>query len=300
MTSKIETTRLNMYDAFTAMKAGGRWLIKKANCEAFESALEEHLEELRIELDRWKLSDKKTGEMILFKQGEAQREREQHEDTQRQLHEMTRLRECFETLAVDYTKKSVALEEANKSLEARLGYALKDREVYSDAYDLQKSLTHAACVREREIWVQLQEASSKAAVYGSDCQQAERLSDQRYDRIQELMELVESQRKAYASLHQLKFGISPEQDAANVTKTKAEAFAILRGGNQSNLEAVNRTLVAQVEELVRELDVLKMANKAAGEELRAKKGEWTLDSVGLVDLALVDGGSLYFPRLPSQ
>jgi len=47
MTNAIEQTRISMYDAFNAMKAGGRWLIKKANCEAFESALEEHLEALR-------------------------------------------------------------------------------------------------------------------------------------------------------------------------------------------------------------------------------------------------------------
>ncbi|MNQ26401.1 hypothetical protein D3C85_396380 [compost metagenome] len=46
MTNAIEQTRISMYDAFNAMKAGGRWLIKKANCEAFETALEEHLEEL--------------------------------------------------------------------------------------------------------------------------------------------------------------------------------------------------------------------------------------------------------------
>jgi chromosome segregation ATPase len=93
MTNAIEQTKITMYDAFNAMKAGGRWLIKKENCEAFESALEEHLEGLRLELERWKLSDKKTGEMIQFKQAEQKREREQHEETQRQLHRMTQERD---------------------------------------------------------------------------------------------------------------------------------------------------------------------------------------------------------------
>lgn len=268
MTSKIETTRLAMYDAFHAMKDGGRWLIKKANCEAFESALEEHLEATRQDLA-----------------------------------EMTRLRECFETLAVDYTKKSVSLEESNKSLDAWLGYALNDREVYSDAYTLQKELTQKACVREREIWDRLQDALSKAAVYGSDCQRAEQLSDDRYERIQELMELVESQRQAYAALYRQKFSISPAQDAANVLKTKAEALAIIRGDGQSRLEAVNRTLVAQVEELTRELDVLKDANRIAGEELREEKSKWRLDSVGFLyagDDGEPDGTSLYFPRIPAE
>lgn len=50
MTNAIEQTRIAMYDAFTAMKAGGRWLIKKENSEAFESALEAHLEALRQEI----------------------------------------------------------------------------------------------------------------------------------------------------------------------------------------------------------------------------------------------------------
>lgn len=50
MTSKIETTKREMYRALAALKAGGRWLIKKANCEAFETALEEHLEEVRRQI----------------------------------------------------------------------------------------------------------------------------------------------------------------------------------------------------------------------------------------------------------
>jgi len=47
MTSKIETTKREMYRALAALKSGGRWLLKKQNAEAFEAALEEHLEETR-------------------------------------------------------------------------------------------------------------------------------------------------------------------------------------------------------------------------------------------------------------
>ena len=47
MTSKIETTKREMYRALAALKSGGRWLLKKQNAEAFETALEEHLEENR-------------------------------------------------------------------------------------------------------------------------------------------------------------------------------------------------------------------------------------------------------------
>ena len=268
MTSNIESTKRQMFIALAKLKAGGRWLLKKQNADAFETALEEHLEASRQELERWKASDKKTGEMILFNQGEAQREREQHEETQRQLHEMTRLRECFERLAVDYTKESISLEDENKSLKAGLDEALGRVEIYGDAHRYQVKLTHEACCRERVLFDELHEARRKAAVYVSDCRHAEKLADDRHDRIEELRKLVESQRKAYASLHQLKFGISPAQDEANVLKTKAEALAIIRGDGQASLEAVNRTLVAQVEELTRELDVLKEANKVAGEELR--------------------------------
>jgi hypothetical protein len=50
MTSKIESTKREMYRALAALKAGGRWLLKKANAEAFESALEEHLEEVRRQI----------------------------------------------------------------------------------------------------------------------------------------------------------------------------------------------------------------------------------------------------------
>lgn len=50
MTSKIEETKREMYRALAALKSGGRWLLKKANAEAFESALEAHLEEVRRQL----------------------------------------------------------------------------------------------------------------------------------------------------------------------------------------------------------------------------------------------------------
>ncbi|MEG0064724.1 MAG: hypothetical protein RR740_08995 [Pseudomonas sp.] len=113
------------------------------------------------------------------------------------------------------------------------------------------------------------------------------------ERIQELTELVGSQRKAYASLHQLKFGISPEQDAANVLKTKCEALAIFRNDGQSNLEALNRTLVAQVEELTRELDLLKLANEIAGDELRQSRRMKIEDRVAEIHNG--EGQVLYFP-----
>lgn len=137
MTSRIEETRCTMYKALAALKAGGRWLMKKQNAEAFETALEEHLEEQR--------------------------------------------------------------------------------------------------------------------------------------------QLIERQRLAYRELFNSKLGVSPEQDAANVLKTKAQAMAIMRGDlqpggqEQARLEAVNRTLVRQVERLLHELDVLTMANEAADEQLRSTR-----------------------------
>lgn len=59
MTRKIEQTRFTMYKALAALKAGGRWLMKKQNAEAFETALEEHLEEQRhlIERQRQAIAD---------------------------------------------------------------------------------------------------------------------------------------------------------------------------------------------------------------------------------------------------
>lgn len=144
MTNATEQTRITMYDAFTAMKAGGRWLIKKENCEAFESAMEAHLEALRLELDRWKLSDKKTGEMILFKQGEAQREREQHQETERRLHLMTQDRDdCQKRMqAVDHAHFN--LDQANKvageELRKAQEQARRDRQDCIEAEKLSDSL----------------------------------------------------------------------------------------------------------------------------------------------------------------
>lgn len=43
MTSKIEATKREMYRALAALKAGGRWLMKKGHAEAFEEAFEAHL-----------------------------------------------------------------------------------------------------------------------------------------------------------------------------------------------------------------------------------------------------------------
>lgn len=52
MTSKIESTKRQMFIALAKLKAGGRWLLKKENADAFEAALEEHLEVTRQELQR--------------------------------------------------------------------------------------------------------------------------------------------------------------------------------------------------------------------------------------------------------
>lgn len=56
MTSKIETTKREMFIALAKLKAGGRWLLKKQNAEAFETALENHLEEQRLLIIRQRLA----------------------------------------------------------------------------------------------------------------------------------------------------------------------------------------------------------------------------------------------------
>lgn len=53
MTNAIEQTKREMYKALAALKDGGRWLMKKGNAEAFESALEAHLETWRVELKKF-------------------------------------------------------------------------------------------------------------------------------------------------------------------------------------------------------------------------------------------------------
>ena len=108
-------------------------------------------------------------------------------------------------------------------------------------------------------------------------QNAEAFETALEEHLEEQRQLIERQRLAYRELFTSKIGLSPEQDAANVLKTKAQAMAIMRGDLQSGgkeqarLEAVNRTLVGKVEQLLHELDVLKMANEAAGEALRGKR-----------------------------
>lgn len=204
MTSKIEETKREMYRALAALKSGGRWLLKKANAEAFESALEEHLEASRQELA-----------------------------------EMTRLRKCFETLAVDYTKKSVLLEDENKSLKSRLEEALERVDIYGDAHRHQVHLTHSACVRERVLFDDLHETKRNLAMADSDCGHAQQVVDQQKERIHQQDVLIAAQRQAIGQLYMVKGVMSK-----------------------------------QIVQLVEELDVLKMANKVAGEELLGRKGKY--------------------------
>lgn len=130
------------------------------------------------------------------------------------------------------------LENHNKSLDARLGEALGRVEIYGDAHGHQVKLTLEACRRERVLFDELHETRRKLAAaetYKQDCIDAERAADRMSEKIMQHESLISAQRQAIGRLFMLK-----------------------------------TTMSRQIVDLVEENDILKMANKAAGDLLRGK------------------------------
>ncbi len=130
--------------------------------------------------------------------------------------------------------------------------------VLSDAYDRQKDLTHSACVEAREYWERAFHAEREAKVYKADCISAEASADRLGERVHQQKVLIAAQRQAIGQLYMVKGVMSK-----------------------------------QIVQLVEEVEVLKMANKVAGEELRGTRHVGT-------NLVIRDGNGevLYFPSLP--
>lgn len=129
------------------------------------------------------------------------------------------------------------LENENKSLNTRLDEALGRIEIYGDAHRYQVKLTHEACCRERVLFDELYETRRKLAAaesYKQDCIDAEAAADRMTDQISQQKTLIAAQRQAIGQLYMLK-----------------------------------ATMSRQVLELVEENDILKMANRVAGEKLRS-------------------------------
>jgi len=131
------------------------------------------------------------------------------------------------------------LENENKSLKARLDEAHSRVDIYGDAHRYQVKLTHEACCRERVLFDELHETKRKLATaetYKQDCIDAEANADKMSERITIQKALIANQRQAIGQLYMTKGFMSK-----------------------------------QIVKLVEELEVLKMANKVAGEALRCPK-----------------------------
>lgn len=128
------------------------------------------------------------------------------------------------------------LENENKSLKAGLDEALNQVDIYGDAHRYQVKLTHEACCRERALFDDLHETRRLLAIADSDCGNAQEIVDRQKERIHQHKVLIAAQRQAIGQLYMLKGVMS-----------------------------------RQITGLLEENDILKMANKAAGEELRSKR-----------------------------
>lgn len=150
------------------------------------------------------------------------------------------------------------LENVNKYLQARLEEAEGRVEIYGDAHRYQVKLTHEACCRERVLFDDLHETKRKLAMADSDCGHAQQVVDQQKERIHQQKVLIAAQRQAIGQVYMVKGVMSK-----------------------------------QIVQLVEEVEVLKMANKVAGEELRGTRHVGT-------NLVIRDGNGevLYFPSLP--
>lgn len=186
MTNAIEQTRITMYDAFTAMKAGGRWLIKKENCEAFESAMEAHLEAL----------SKQTRSQVLGRyraqvdqlQEDCRRLRKERDDIQLRLH------------AIDHAYNEQSQRVSRQMIEI-------------DRHKVALNVAGEELIRAQGI----------ARQHLDDCRSAEKLSDSLDERLRDAQsvigkqeQLIRGQRLAIAELYMNKSKTSIPLSAAEV------------------------------------------------------------------------------------
>lgn len=137
------------------------------------------------------------------------------------------------------------LENENKTLKRFFEEASGQVKIYSDAHSYQLKLTHEACCRERVLFDELHETKRLLAIADRDCGQAQEIVDQQKERIHQQKVLIAAQRQAIGQMYMLR-----------------------------------ATMSRQITGLLEENDVLKMANRLAGEELRAEKLKWTPAALG--------------------
>lgn len=183
-TNEIEKTKRALYACLDRIRRAGKH--RKLTAE-FEERLEEHLEQLRTELLRWKNSDKKSAEAAQFKQAEQKREREQHEDVERRLHLMTEERDQIQQRlhAIDHAYN----EQSNR-------VSIMDKMIDN----LQ--------VANKAAGEELIRAQSMARQYGEDCRSAEKHSDDFSEKLRDAQavighqeQLIVGQRLAIADLY---------------------------------------------------------------------------------------------------
>lgn len=207
MTTEIEKTKREMYKALAALKAGGRWLIKKANCEAFESALEEHLEALhnRNEAQRKIIEAAGGTNDLSYRLGKMTQERD---DIQGRLHAIDHAY-CEQSNRVGGLMAEI---ENLKAANAAAGEELRETHMVNRSYRSEiRSLRQLLGARDETIGLLRAEGHRVQGIarqHLDDCRSAEKLSDDFSEKlthattvIGQQEQLISGQRSAIATMH---------------------------------------------------------------------------------------------------